>query len=238
MYYLLYLVLKLVFYLGWILCIYYGAMDAYVCLRNRAPLQMTCVEYVANKPSAKWLELAECYVDYTDVLTYYSTGAGGAGGTEILFVPVRPSESDDTPIQIIMEVTDPERTSLLQEFNKTTGDRVLPFVMAHQDELFAVETVTGLIDYGSLRARNKALYEAMAESDVAFADDCVILRAGEKPNVPRAVVLLGVGVIWGLLVIRRFVGKTKQEAVAEDELAEGSAAAAERGADDELNTGG
>lgn len=78
----------------------------------------------------------------------------------------------------------------------------------------------------------------MAESDVAFADDCVILRAGEKPNVPRAVVLLGVGVIWGLLVIRRFVGKTKQEAVAEDELAEGSAAAAERGADDELNTGG
>jgi hypothetical protein len=104
-----------------------------------------------------------------------------------------------------MRLENADKLAWLRKLEDTPEGQIAAFLQEHPGKLFCIETVTGLIDYGSSRASRDMFYEAMEDPDIVFADGCAIITRGKEPSGRLAVLLLGGGVVWGFLVARRFV---------------------------------
>lgn len=87
-----------------------GTTSLYHQITRPAPVVLTCAEYSARRPSARWLRVRDCDVDYL------AAGYREANGTILeLFLPVRPAGTPPTtPAALVIATRDPAVLALAQ----------------------------------------------------------------------------------------------------------------------------
>ena len=175
-----------------------GGQNSYVAVRNRAPVELTCAEYLQQRPDAAWLRLTHCAADL-DHIGVESNKRTTSGGGELttttgIYVPLRAEgASRIKPARIVVFGDDDAMLAL--------GKGVSSGANQLEQELAA--SVEGLVQSGlALSERRRA---ELARLDLRLADDFVIVERGERPR-PLWLALgeLGLGLGALALLVRRY----------------------------------
>jgi hypothetical protein len=170
-----------------------GVQEAYVYFTNREPVRMTCAEYLSRRPTAKWVELTDCAVDYVGTIQLTSRIIKSDKGS---FVPVRPpGASGRAGILLKMNTDEASRRAMDALSAEMTIETRAGDVAA-----VPTRTISGLI--GSWSDEQSKTRRALENSD-EVARDFVILYEGRKPALGIAaalpvVALLGLGMLFFL----------------------------------------
>src|SRR5258705_11647742 len=65
--------------------LWWGLPSLYVAIQNRHPLEITCSDYLKQRPDAKWLRLTHCEADAANVAFEKSNY-----GINKVYIPLRP----------------------------------------------------------------------------------------------------------------------------------------------------
>lgn len=71
----------------------WGGRNTYVSARNRAPVELTCAEFLAQRPDAQWLILRDCEADWDHIGIEGrsdSTQSGKVSSPTAIYIPLRP----------------------------------------------------------------------------------------------------------------------------------------------------
>lgn len=178
-----------------------GGQGLYTALRNRAPVEMTCAEYLQSRPRAEWLALTDCVVVLPEASHFQRRSASPTAAATEIYVPVvAPGDEESAGSPYLILVTeDPQLLNLYNEigrFNRdTTG--MDEWLERYGPTLVQRRNLTGLIQFGielSSDRRDK-LVEAYGRSDMALLDD------GAAPDWGLSLVLfvIGLGLLFVLL---------------------------------------
>jgi hypothetical protein len=153
---------------------WWGAHHLYIGLRNREPLELTCAEYLSQRPDAEWLRLTHCTPDF-DNLAYVSTKYRPV---RTVYVPVRAEGTAETNTStIVIERDDDEVLELagrLKNAGPVTDKTVERLVAA-----FA-PPIEGLVQVGlDLSDKRQKELEGL---DLHLASDFVIVKHGDRPR--------------------------------------------------------
>jgi hypothetical protein len=180
--------------------LWWGGHHLYIGMRNRAPVEITCADYLKNRPDAEWLRLTHCDADF-DNLAFEQTK--GDKLTKV-YVPLRPEGTASTdPTKIIVERDDEEMLELA-----TTVRRSAPGEITIKRLVAAVAGPTeGLVEVG-LDLSDKRQSE-LANMNLGLAKDFVIVERGAKPRplmFALGALVLGLGGLSWLAfsLVRRF----------------------------------
>lgn len=86
---------------------YGGAQEFWVGIHNLSPTAMTCPEYVAKRPSAAWLDLSDCHINYLESVKTYKQGKFDKSKEKDVayYTPVRASEDANQPVILVVKAT-------------------------------------------------------------------------------------------------------------------------------------
>jgi hypothetical protein len=87
-----------------------GGEGLYHAARNRAPVMLTCQQFVEQPPRALWLRVTGCSVDYMNV-GYQELN----GRITALFFPVRLPGQPSAPAPLVAATRDPEALAIVQQ---------------------------------------------------------------------------------------------------------------------------
>ncbi len=157
-----------------------GGQGVYTALTNRTPTKVTCAEYAAQRPTAKWLTLTDCAVDPADVLGEVSL----SDKVKKLYLPllsVGAREGDDAAVVLVTE---------------DTGFGRLRKGPPSESGLMSLNEITGLVKFGiELKERERAEVKRLAER---AKPDFVLLQEGERPHMSMAIGMFAAGLLVGL----------------------------------------
>jgi len=160
-----------------------GGGDTYVALTNSQPTQLTCAEFFAKRPGAKWLELTECDVKYQDAVEVsYKFGV-----VEGYYVPLVPRGSADKASSLMVRVETAEQLPRLARQEKISG--VAQFGIESDD----------------------SVREALAEAGIPITEDFIILDPADKPDLAASSIMLGIGLLIGLFLWKKATKATKEK---------------------------
>jgi hypothetical protein len=172
--------------------LWWGLPNVYVGIRNREPLEITCADYLKQRPSDKWLRLTHCEADIANLATEEATDH------EIrrVYVPLRPEGAADAGrTEIVVERDDREMrdaAAKLRQDNPTDA-------MIERVHRLLAEPTEGLVKFGiDLSDKDQ---EQLRRLGIGLADDFVMIDRGAKPHFWAA---LGVSLA-GLAVLGVFV---------------------------------
>lgn len=72
----------------------WGGRNTYIAIRNRAPLELTCAEYLAERPDAEWLILRDCEADWDHIAIEgrsSTTSSAKLASATAVYIPLRPA---------------------------------------------------------------------------------------------------------------------------------------------------
>jgi hypothetical protein len=165
---------------------------------NRARVEMPCRSYLNARPVASWVRLTECKVDFVDAIYRYKKDR-----VEAVFVPIRISDDDKTPVRLVIATTDRAVLDAVQSLRgagRTPGFggelRALADVARRVAPGGVVEgTVrTGLADLIS-SARDE-----LKEAELALASDARLIDLGRAPSMGRAAAFTAGGLLCVVLI--------------------------------------
>jgi hypothetical protein len=157
----------------------WGAHNSYVTLQNRAPVEISCAEYLSLKrpPAGSWLRLTDCSPDFRHmtVETFTSKGSNQPGVSTVsaVYVPLRAargSTAAPTPTRILLVGDDNDMLALGRPFAQVSDQLVVELSTA----------VEGLVQRGldlSQRRRTE-----IAQLNPQLAEDFVIVDRGARPR--------------------------------------------------------
>lgn len=70
----------------------WGGQNTYVALHNRAPVEISCADYLRRRPDAAWLRLTGCFPDFEHLgieSSTRTTSSGKSSTTTAVYVPLR-----------------------------------------------------------------------------------------------------------------------------------------------------
>ncbi len=155
-----------------------GVHEAYVYFTNREPVRMSCADYLSQRPSAKWVELTDCVVDYPGAIQVTSRIIKADKGS---FVPVRPPGARGRASILLKVDTDEAEALALDAMGKEMAGGAIPG-----------KTISGLI--GSWSDENSKTVRAL-ETSKEVSPGFVILYEGRKPELGLAAVLPVIAVV-------------------------------------------
>jgi hypothetical protein len=177
----------------------WGGQNTHVALQNRAPVEISCADYLRQRPDAAWLRLTHCYPDFEHLAVESSTHTPSNGPsttlTTAVYVPLRAAQgSTEARTQILLSSDDADMLGLGAQFGGTVGDAVVTELST---------AVEGLVESGlSLSQRRKA---DLAKLNLRLADDFVIVDRGDRPRAlwfALGELALGLGALY--LLVRRY----------------------------------
>lgn len=156
----------------------FGGHNGYVALKNRAPIEMSCEDYLRERPKAAWVRLSQCKPDIDHVavdvggdLIVRSQYATGEIRREL--VPMRPlAVPRAEPAQLVLIA---EHAYLDARFER--------------ERLLATEGL--VLDRLDFSARQRG---ALAAFHIGIADDPVVIELGGAPtSLAYAIAQLALG---------------------------------------------
>lgn len=191
-----------------VVCCWFAGQSIYTWLTNRHPTVITCADYLRTRPSAKWLELTDCDIDFEGAIQLQSRVLKLDKGS---FVPVRP-RGIAGPVAIVIKM----RTD---DFDNRILDDIEGELAADKPttQPGAPTTVKGLVVFG-LESDSKT-EKALRDSGKLTADFVIIDPAG-KPDPAAAlgsvVLLVAMGFV-GFVMLRnhRRAGRLAPQVTAE-----------------------
>lgn len=174
-----------------------GCQGIYVTLTNRAPVQITAAEFIAEKPNAQWLVLQGAEVSLTE-----AAYKAWMGNLSEVFIPVRASgQSITEPIHILLSTDDAAVISALKKLRDYGGSKEQTVAAAslHADRLFMQKTIPGVVRYGLVS--DLITRFRLMRLNLPLAEGFVILDDGATPTPYVPVFMLGGGLlIWFLML--------------------------------------
>ena len=174
--------------------LFWGGKHAYIAARNRAPVEMTCADYIAHPPDTEWVRLTHCDGDL-DHLGIETTkrGAGYESEVDAVYVPLRAEHAPHSaPAALVLEAEHAPFTAL-----RTADEHAFA---AAQEELSG--PIEGLIELSVDRSERSR--DDLRGLDIHIAKQFAVLAYHAAPRplwLAFGVLALGLG---GLtLIIRR-----------------------------------
>lgn len=163
-----------------------GFQQAYLYVANPAPVRMTCGEFLLRPPTAKWVELSDCHLDFHDAIVLRDQKTHEISAT---YVPVRPAGAGGLP-RLLMKVNRPEDERLVQAHaGLVNGVRPAP----------QTRTLNGVLDWGVDLITVE--HDALRRSD-RVAEKFAVIVDGETPNPGGLVFMLSmILLVLGWLVL-------------------------------------
>lgn len=164
---------------------------------------VTCADYAQARPSALWLRVRGCAVDYL--------GAGyreSAGTIQELFLPVRPVGASPTePAALVAATRDPAVLAIAQSGigsgRQPNQEQFLLMMLKIVTALGASREITGVARTGMVeRARTRRVLSGLT---TPLAPGAVVVDVNAQPGVmfPAVQIAVGVGLIVTALLRRR-----------------------------------
>jgi hypothetical protein len=197
--------LKLVFLIVGLLLLSLAVPDLYRVLNARQPAVITCEQFARQRPSAVWLRITGCELDYM------SAGFRESGGRihELLF-PVRPAGHPRTePASLVAATTDARALAIAQGTmgagREPDQEQFLVMMLRIVTTLGAARQIEGVARAGLLeRLRARRMLSGLSSP---VAPGAVLVDLNARPRILVPAVVAGAGVvallIATMLVLRR-----------------------------------
>ena len=177
----------------------WGGHHSYVALQNRAPLEITCADYLQSRPDAGWLRLTHCFPDFDHVgiETFTRKTAKDQSGTTTtagVYVPLRAAQHSTDARTKILLLSDDDDMLTLGGFSPTLDERVV---------IELSTSVEGLVESGLALSQRRRT--EIANLHLRLTDDFVILERGARPRpLWFALGELWLGIAAVTLLVRRY----------------------------------
>lgn len=166
-----------------------GTQGLYTRVMNLSPLETTCADYVATRPSKAWLKVSTCY---GDVLNSAIETGRYDDTIERMWIPMYDVGGEERELAFVLETDDPahlDRANALVRKIEGTGDDPASMLAAleaiQEASKFDVE---GLIAFGwELDDDEHAEVAGLVEG---VGDDFAVLRSGDSPSLMGALLYL------------------------------------------------
>lgn len=190
-----------IFVLLFLFFTYEGLHGIYTALTSGEQLEMTCADFMAKKPSNKWLKLTEATVLYDKMV---SETMFGKAVTQV-YVPVIPGGAQsNAATRVLLASKKPEDIALAQELVDAGTDMKKQIEAAHK--LFTLpstsKTIQGTVRYGLADSDSdrRKLHTLIGNLE----SDYVVIEDGERPTVLGGLTKIGYALL--LLILAGVFG--------------------------------
>jgi len=177
----------------------HGGEALYYAATNRQPVIVPCDQFARQRPSALWLRVTGCDVDYL--------GAGyreSNGRLDELFLPMRPpSQPPTSPVALVVATNDPQ---VLAIAGTTIGNNQQPDQDAYAGMMRRIVTMLRASKEVEGYARSGVIERlqtrrALAGLTAPLAQDFVVVDLHARPSLVRPGIEVGIGLALLLVAI-------------------------------------
>ena len=181
----------------------WGGRNTYVSLLNRAPVELTCAEYLAARPAARWLVLRDCEADLDHIGVEGRTSTADSTAlmtATAVYIPLRPAgASRAVPATLVLHA---DEGLLLQ-----LGDRYPSPEDVDKAAAALALPLEGIVELALDRSeRRKA---KLRQLELRVADEFVTFDHGARPRplwLALGALAVGLGGLARLIVrVRRWL---------------------------------
>lgn len=206
--------LKIALLLAGILLLAAGADAIYRSARSGEQVSLTCEQFFRQRPSALWMRVTGCEIDYDNAAYRESRGRIAE-----LFFPVRPAgEPRNTPAALVIATRDPAALALA---DRTIGGGRQPTQEASDVMMLQIITMLGISREVEGYARSGPLEMMQTRRSLAglrapLSPQLVVLDVHARPSflLPGTVFASGAVLLLGLLIVSRRRAPTPEPVVA------------------------
>jgi hypothetical protein len=158
----------------------WGGHNTHIALENRAPVEVSCADYLRQRPQAAWLRLTRCFPSF-------SLAVESSKQTNAVYIPLhaRPARGSVDFTKILLVSDDADMLSLASPLSDGVSDQLVtaPLSDSVSDQLVAelFTSVEGLVE-SRLSLRFIQFKAELASLDLPLYDDFVIINRGERPR--------------------------------------------------------
>lgn len=159
---------------------YEGIHGVYTALTAGEQLEMTCADFIAKKPTNKWLKLTEADLLYDKMINDIMFGKV----VTQVYVPVIPKGAQSNALTRILLVSKkPEEIALAQELVDAGNDlmKQIEVLNKRSKSPSHAKTIEGVVRYGLADSDNDR--RKMHKLIENLETDYVVIEDGEKPTV-------------------------------------------------------
>ena len=185
------------------LALWWGGTNFLTAIREREPLEITCADYLKNKPDNRYLKLTQCEGDLDNM----AIEEGKSKDVKAVYIPLRAKGTTVGKTQIVLKRTDKEMTSLVSAL-----DTLGPGDEAKATKILAEFEAPneGLVQFGlDLSDKDKNQLKAL---NLGLADDFIIMERGKSPRLLLGGLALGAGLIGLVFLLRGIYRKFRPAA--------------------------
>ena len=189
----------------------HGGTALYSAAINRQPVLVPCDQFFRQRPSALWLRVTGCEIDYLNAAYRESNGR-----LDELFLPIRPpSQPPTSPVTLVVATSDPQ---VLAIAGTAIGNNRLPDQDAYVGMMRRIVTMLRASKEVEGYARSGFIERlqtrrALAGLAAPLAPDFVVLDLHGRPSLMRPGIEAGIGLGLLLVAIPWLRGRTGRAAV-------------------------
>lgn len=183
-------------------CLVAGGQALYTWVANRAPVEMTCAEWVSQKPAGDWLRLKGCQLDLLDSTTFRGKNSKKLGK---VFIPVRPEEaSASDPVHLMLQTSNPSFIKVIDELQSLGRDKdaILEYMVKNRGVIFPRQEVEGLLAWG-IDLDSDEVKEIKRLNDT-LSPDFRIMIEGSRPSLGFGILMVLLGCLAGIWLVKIF----------------------------------
>lgn len=175
----------------------HGGEALYHAAVNRQPVTVTCDQFVRQRPSALWLRVTGCDIDYLNAGYRESSGR-----LDELFLPIRPpSQPPTSPVTLVVATSDPQVLAIagtaIGNNRQPDQDAYVGMMRRIVTMLRASKEVEGYARSGFIERLQTR--RALAGLAAPLGPDFVVLDLHARPSFVRPGIEAGIGL--GLLLV-------------------------------------
>lgn len=188
-----------------------GGQELYTGMKNGSMIEVGIVEFEANKPDAKWLQIDGGKLQVLDAA--FSQGRFDKSAKEV-FIPYVPKDADDEDrkVHVLLKTKNPDILRFIEE-SREMEEKLGPDATEQQQAELAIEIVAklvksveidrpinGLVEFG-INSNSKET-EKLRSLFPRLAEDFVVLQDGKKPEFGLGLFMLLAGCAVGYFIFR------------------------------------
>lgn len=190
----------------------WGAWHTFLAAHDATKREITCADFVKNRPEEHWLKLTECEYDI-DHFAYWMDDKDSEKITKV-FLPLRPAGDTSGKTQLVVQRHDVEAIAI---FNAIENGREPPAIMLADFRAQLEKPVEGMVLFSVQMSSDQQT--KLAELDLNLAHDYAVLDNGETPpslgvNIGLLVGGFVVGLAFLALIIREWRAEKQRPRVA------------------------
>ncbi len=181
-----------------------GGQGVYTSIKNSSPTELSCAEYLEQKPNAEWLHLKKCSLNVLN-----ASHEEKYGSILHLYIPLSPvlSEAEGEegekknekkpPVQILLKTKDEGFMNTYKQLSKLKdASAQIQFLVKNRKKLFPEQDVEGLLAFGINEKSSSR--EKLRELNENLAEDFVIIEHHDRPTgilASLVMLLAGLGIL-------------------------------------------